>query len=308
MSEWLDFEKIVAKIYETISPKAIVKHNDFIIGYDSRTERQIDVSIRFREAGCDLLVIVQAKDYKKPVDINDVGELSAVIKDVRASKGVLICNAGFTKGAQQMANSLGIDLCNAYDAETKNWNTTLTIPVVWERLIPYVNFHVQLYMGLDDSISIDPTHWILSQDDGKTKLDIIGTFIKKWNAKEIPREHGKIHNILPSNKEIKMLVGPKKWRPVDEFRISYIVERNVFRKDIETVEFTGLRNYMTGNLEVGKLGIKLPPLNPIDGWVAIGQSIEDLISKENLIITVEGPIIQRENIVGGDFYAERISD
>jgi len=161
-------------------------------------------------------------------------------------------------------------------------------------------------MDAGDSISKDPTHWILSQDNGKTKLDIIGTFIKKWNAREIPRDPGRIHNILPFNENIKMLVGSKKWRPVDEFKISYVVERNVFRKDVETEEFTGLRNYMTGDLEVGKLGIKLPPLNPKDGWVAINQSIEDLILKENLIITLEGPIIQRENIVPGDFDVKRI--
>lgn len=240
MPEWLDFEKVITKIYKTISPKAIIKHNDFIMGYDSGIRRQIDVSIRFREAGCNFLVIVQVKNYKKPADIKSVEELAIVIKDVRASKGVLICNAGFTKGAQKLAASLGIDLCNAYDAETKNWNTTLTIPIVWERLIPIVYFHVQLYMEAGDSMSKNPSYWILSEDDGKTKLDLIGTFIKKWNAKEIPREPGRIHNILPSNKNIKMLVEPKKWRPVDEFRISYIVERSIFRKDVETKEFTGL--------------------------------------------------------------------
>ena len=151
-------------------------------------------------------------------------------------------------------------------------------------------------MDAGDSISKDPTHWVLSQDNGKTKLDIIGTFIKKWNAKEMPRDPGRIHNILPFNENIKMLVGSKKWRPVDEFKISYVVERNVFRKDVETEEFTGLCNYMTGDLEVGKLGIKLPPLNPKDGWVAIDQNIEDLISKENLIMTVEALLFKEKTL------------
>ncbi|OQX52969.1 MAG: hypothetical protein B5M48_04335 [Candidatus Omnitrophica bacterium 4484_213] len=43
-------------------------------------------------------MIVQARNYKNPADIDDVGELATVIKDARASKGVLICNAGFTRG------------------------------------------------------------------------------------------------------------------------------------------------------------------------------------------------------------------
>jgi len=55
MPEWLNFEKVVARIYETISPKATVKHNDFIMGYNSGVKRQIDVSMRFKEAGCNFL-------------------------------------------------------------------------------------------------------------------------------------------------------------------------------------------------------------------------------------------------------------
>ena len=130
MSDWLDFEKMIARVYQTISPRALVKHNDSIQGMDSGIERQIDVSVRFKEAGCAFLIIVQAKNYKNPADINVVGEFATVIKDVRASKGVLICNAGFTQGAQQLAISLGIDLCTAHDAETKDWRAILTIPVV----------------------------------------------------------------------------------------------------------------------------------------------------------------------------------
>lgn len=306
MPEWLDFEKLIARIYKTISPRAVVKHNDLILGRDSSIERQVDVSVRLREAGCDFLIIIQAKNYKKPADVNEVGEFASVIKDVRASKGVLICNAGFTKGAQQLAVSFGIDLCSAHDAEHKDWRTTLTIPIVWERLIPHVNYSVKLYMNAGDSISKDPRKWILSEDNGKTKLDILGTFIQKWNTKEIPREPGIIHNLLLSNKNIKMLVGPNKWQPVDEFRIIYVVEQNIYRKDVETREFTGLRNYLTENVEIVKLGVRLPPLKPEDGWVVIDQSLENLISKENLVVTVEGPIIQLESFSAGEFQAKLI--
>jgi hypothetical protein len=33
--KWLDFEKMIAQIYQTLSPKATVTHNDFILGVKS---------------------------------------------------------------------------------------------------------------------------------------------------------------------------------------------------------------------------------------------------------------------------------
>lgn len=37
---------------------------------------------------------------------------------------------------------------------------------------------------------------------------------------------------------------------------------------------------MTGNLEIGKLGIKLPSLNPKDGWTTIDQNKKILSQKK----------------------------
>jgi len=305
MSDWLDFEKLIAGIYQTVSPKAVVKHNDSIQGKDSDIGRQIDISIRFKEAGCEFLIIVQAKNYKRPADINVVGEFASVIKDVRASKGVLICNAGFTKGAEQQAISLGIDLCSAHDAEVKNWQTTLTIPVVWENIIPHATYIFKAYLDAGDSISRNPSEWVLSYDNGKTKLDLIGTFIRAWNNKEIPQDSGKTHNILMQEGEnLKLLVSRNKWQPVNDLRCIYFVERNVYRKDVTTGEFTGLRNYLTGNLEIQKLGVKIPPLDPEEGWIHLDQSLIDLVLKESLVITLQGPVIHSDQVIATDVMVE----
>lgn len=309
MTDWLDFEKLIARVYQTISPRALIKHNDSIQGKDSGIERQIDISIRFKEAGCDFLIIVQAKNYKHPADVNVVGEFATVIKDIRASKGVLVCNAGFTKGAQQLAISLGIDLCTAHDAEVKNWRTVLTIPVIWENTIPHITFTFKAYLDAGDSISKNPAEWILSLDEGKTKLDLIGTFVRIWNNKEISQESGKVHSILIQNdKNLKLLVGSNKWQPIDEFRCIYIVERNLYRKDVTTKEFTGLRNFITGNLEIQKLGVKLPPLDPKDGWTHLDQNLNDLVSKEALVITLASPIIHSDQLSTGKFISKFLGD
>src|SRR6266487_3446785 len=104
--KWQDYEKMVARIYQELEPLATVTHDDKIIGKESKIERQIDVSIRAKVAGHEILIIVQAKDYKKRPDINVVGEFALVIKDVGASKGILVSNVGFTEGARNLARSL----------------------------------------------------------------------------------------------------------------------------------------------------------------------------------------------------------
>lgn len=292
MSDWLDFEKMISQIYQTISPEALVKHDDSIHGIDSDIDRQIDVSIRFKKAGCDFLIIVQAKNYKTAADINVVGEFATVIKDVRASKGVLICNVGFTQGAQKLATSLGIDLCTAHDAESKDWRTTLTIPIVWQNIIPHVNFNFKAFFEAEDSFSANPKEWILSTDDGETKLDVINKFVLLWNLREIPYEIDKTHTFtIPNSENIKILVDNGEWRKIDEINCIYVVERQLYRKDVSTEEFTGLRNYLNGNLEILKLGVKIPTLDPKHGWVKLEQCLEELLSKEALVITVKGPVL-----------------
>jgi len=121
-----------------------------------------------------------------------------------------------------------------------------------------------------------------------------------WNSKEIPRESGKVQTIrMLNDPNLKILAGPNKWRPVEEFKCTYVVERQLYRKDVTTEEFTGLRNYITGNLEIQMLGVKIPLLGPKDGWAHLEQNLEELISKEALIITVEGPILQADQFSAG---------
>src|ERR1700674_1798165 len=92
---WLDYEHLVASIYADLDENAVIERNDKIRGLETGSERQIDVSIRTTVAGHDVLIIVQAKDQRRPADVNVVGEFLSVIRDVRAAKGVLICSSGF---------------------------------------------------------------------------------------------------------------------------------------------------------------------------------------------------------------------
>lgn len=306
LPNWLEYERLVAQIFHTISPKSEVRHNDEIEGFDSHIKRQIDVSIRFSEAGCNFLIIVQVKNFKRRANINVVDEFASVIKDVRATKGVLICNTGFTKAAKNLAISLGIDLMTAYDANNKDWRTTLTVPIVIKKITPYTNFKFEIFLEQGDQIPGDIDRWIISNDKGKTCLDIIGTFTKAWNNRTIPFEPG-VHTILPANENLEMLVGPDKWRPLESFICEYFVVNEFFRKDVITTEFTGLKNLLNGNIEIQELNILLPKLDVSisqNGWEHVDKKWEDIINKENLLIRMDLPVILTGGATTAEFNAE----
>ena len=99
-----------------------MRHDERILG-KSGVNRQIDVSVRYHLGEFEIFVAVDCKDWQKPVDIGDVGAFADLVEDVRANKGAMVCNAGFTSGAKLRAVEKGIDLFKAVDAETRDQDT-----------------------------------------------------------------------------------------------------------------------------------------------------------------------------------------
>ncbi len=147
-SDWKSFEEFVARIYKEIDPNAEVSHNQEVEG------RQIDVTIRKKVVGIDLLFIIQAKWYKRPVEVTHVDAFESVIKEVGASKGILVCNKGFTKGAKEKAAKAKIELCSVYDSEIETYRKTqLIIPVVKTSVI--IKISIKHKVNMQQSATID---------------------------------------------------------------------------------------------------------------------------------------------------------
>lgn len=305
MTKWLDFERLITQIYQGVSPRATVKHNDSIFGNSSGIHRQIDVSIRFREAGCDFLIIVQAKTNATALDVNAVGEFASVVTDVRASKGVLICNAGFSEAAKTLARNVGIDLCSAHDAQAKDWATTLKIPVVWIRMIPVISLSACLALEAGDSVSANLTEWRFSTDLGANSFSISDRFVENWNGDQLAKDVGTLHDLELTNQAVMLDAGGN-WRHVSDLKCNYMVTRHVLRNELETRDFTGLRNLLTGDLTISKLKILMPPRLPEHGWVEIPDHDEKFISIEPAIVTVETPYIRSMDLARASMTMQEI--
>lgn len=141
-----EYELLVDKLYRELEPNAIVTFDDKIYDPRAQKHRQIDVSIRYKFAGVDHLIIVQAKDHKRKADVAVVDQFQSVIEDTNANKGILISVSGFSKSAINKAKSYGIECLSIHSALNKKWETVLKIPV--EKILHDFNLDLSVMLNI----------------------------------------------------------------------------------------------------------------------------------------------------------------
>lgn len=292
--DWQEFEELAARIYENLAPHgATVTHNDHIEGRDSGTARQIDVSIRFEVMGHEFLTIVQARDRSTPADVNSVGEFATVVEDVGAHKGVLISRSGFTDTAKSLAHSKGIDLCNVHDAASEKWTLDIRIPIMWIDLHPKVEFRGEAHFEEGDSVPSNLADWVLSSDEGQTRMLVMDTFERLWNARSLPMEPGRVHH-LPGPDGSSLLTrtstGQTVWRPI-QFTLVYTVDRRAWVGTFSPDECIGLLHYEDGSF-VGRFPVGAIPREPDAEWLEVDNPDDLALNIFGTLITTEGWEIQ----------------
>jgi hypothetical protein len=89
--DWEQLEHLIVTIQQQLSPDATVSHNVKLDGVDSETKRQIDVLVEQNIGQYRMRIVIDCKDYSKPVDVKGVEEFHGLVQDVRAQKGALVC-------------------------------------------------------------------------------------------------------------------------------------------------------------------------------------------------------------------------
>jgi len=128
--KWKRFEDIAAQIQHGLSPSASVIKNDRIMGRNSGVAREIDIAIRKTVGQYKLLIVIDCKDYKRPVDVKDVEEFMGLAEDVAANKAAMIGAMGFTGAAKTRAKKAGIDLHRIVDTDPHEWQMYVTMPAL----------------------------------------------------------------------------------------------------------------------------------------------------------------------------------
>ena len=113
MSDYADYERFVQGVMETLLraqgfSDVEVRHDLKLPGI-SRAH-QIDVYWEYRLAGVRHRVIVNCKQYKRAVSVDDIAALYGVLADYPGALGVVVTTTGFQVGAVEYARTHGIGL------------------------------------------------------------------------------------------------------------------------------------------------------------------------------------------------------
>lgn len=106
-----EFEQWVAEIFESAASGLADLHvrlHDVIRGTDGTYD--FDATIRYRWAGLNFLVLVEAKLHRNPIKRSLVQVLLSKVQSVGANKGVMIATVPFQRGAIEFAKAHGIAL------------------------------------------------------------------------------------------------------------------------------------------------------------------------------------------------------
>jgi hypothetical protein len=245
-----EFEQMIHRIYQELLPYADVRWNDFIMGKNSKIERQIDISVRHDLAGHEILMVIQAKDLKRSADVIVVDAFKGVIEDVGAQKGILICNTGFTKSAKESAKSAKIDVCSAHDASKINWQTEIKVPVLKKSVSVKMRVN-NTYVRTGDGNVMDVQSTIFSK--------ALSIFVSKWESDEIPKNEGENKFVLDND----ALAIDKNvlWPLVTE--VNYNITYRYHFKFFSPIDYRGIKDYVTENFNPSFIQFdeKIPFLN-----------------------------------------------
>jgi hypothetical protein len=106
-----EFEEWVGDVFASVGPgidDLRVQLHERVTGNDGSYE--FDATVRYRWAGLDFLVLVEAKRHANPIKRELVQALHSKIQSVGAHKGVLISTAPFQRAAVEFANAHRIAL------------------------------------------------------------------------------------------------------------------------------------------------------------------------------------------------------
>ena len=131
------FENAVERIYQIIThldQNTKVTQNELIAGPDG--SRQFDVVLRTSVADETYLTVIECKDFSRAVNVTAVDAFHSKMREINASKGILLCRKGFSRTATQKAVRLGISLVEI-DSLANNLEDPLShLPIVVRQILP----------------------------------------------------------------------------------------------------------------------------------------------------------------------------
>lgn len=246
--DWKKLEHLVAMIQQQLSPTASVQHNVMLDGIESETKRQIDVLVEQNIGQYTIRIVIDCKDYSKPVDVKGIEEFHGLVQDVRAHKGALVCPSGFTKSALKRAQKLQIDLYRPVSTGKHKWQAKVTAPVLCDFRSSYMSFGISCSAPKPMTLPRDFYNLPVQDENGK----VLGTSLKmaqaNWDNGLYPSDPGE-HERISIFGETKVYIDNGHNDTVEvELTVGLLVKQNLYLGHLPIKEINGLKDEHTGGV------------------------------------------------------------
>lgn len=121
MKAWREFEELIVRLHQQALPGMKVEHDAHITGRTGRV-RQVDVAITGLVGPYPVLIVLECKRSKRPVDIDQVEGFVTKLGDLGAAKGIMVA-AAFDEGARAAAKQNWITLVSYKEAADADWSS-----------------------------------------------------------------------------------------------------------------------------------------------------------------------------------------
>lgn len=244
--DWKELENLVAMIQKQLSPDASVQHNVMLEVIDSETKRQIDVLVEQNIGQYTMRIVIDCKDYSRPVDVKGVEEFHGLVQDVRAHKGALVCPAGFTKSALKRAKKLQIDLYRPVSTGKHKWQATVTAPVLCDFRSSLMSFGISCSAPKPLTLPPDFYNLPLQDEEGNVLGTSLETAQAQWDNGLMPSELGEHERVsIYGDKKVFIDNGHGDTVEVD-LTVGLFVKQNLYLGHLPIEDINGLKDEHTG--------------------------------------------------------------
>ena len=296
---------IVARIYRELRPDAEIRLLDTISSLNGATNYTVDISIRSIQGDVEVLTVLKVCTQRDPISEKDVLDYSTLLSNIGASKGVIICNSGFTRRAKALAPGFGIALSSIQDAQSRKWRDDIKIPVIIVEPKLHISGNSSLNLQDGDRIYTDLKFWLISEDEGKTKTSMEKHFNYLWENNILTHTPGKYQRSF-RNKKWKLWTV-QRWVPLETFNLEYEVHEEAFLKYFAPLEYRAIQDQLTMDIEVSSLLVKVGPLQIDDTWIHINDLDSFIENNKGILLFFKQVIITFDEFKMENFSMQRKS-
>jgi len=242
-----DLEILVTKIQKQLAPDAEVIHDAKLPGRRSGTQRQIDVLVRQKIGQYEMLIVLDCKDYARPVDVKGVEEFHGLMTDVGANKGALVCPQGFTGAAKTSATNWQIDLYSPFDTDPHKWQVQVSAPAICDFRRAAMSFGISCsapkpFRLMDDFFSSSKAF----NSNGRDLGTPLAAAMERWNTGLFPSDPGE-HKALPIFGQLEVLADNSYGELIPvELSVSLLVQQQLFFGNLPISKVSGFKDELSG--------------------------------------------------------------